>query len=132
MVLQSKENLQVLLQNKHAKSLDIVNEDHENSEDLTLNLVADYAECYVLPTFLNQPAQMFYHQQLWVYNFGIFTPHRHFDCLYYETTAGRGSNEVLLNPDNGLLRKFGPKTLFFVADGCAGQCKNQYLIHFFH
>lgn len=79
---------------------------------------------------------MFYHDQLWIYNFGISTPLTHYDCIYHETATGRGLdevisclNEILLNSISDLLPKFGPRTLFFVADGCIG---NQFIIQYFH
>jgi len=92
-----------------------------NHTDTTLTLIGDYAEAYGLPNFVETPAKFFFHHQLWLYNFGIFTPLKFYDCLYHETTAGRGANEVisclhnlLLRPGQGLLKKLGLGFFLFI------------------
>ena len=86
----SVHELHQLMVDVGAESLEDVNVDALNHTDTTLTLIGDYAEAYGIPNLVETPAKFFFHHQLWIYNFGIFTPYKHFDCLYHETTAGRG------------------------------------------
>lgn len=110
-------------------------EDTEKSKSDTDLLVITFDLQQNLPVPTLTHSSMFYLRQLWVYNFGIHDcgTGSATMCIWNETIAGRGANEIiscLLQ----FLRQLRSKTTKLVcySDSCFGQNKNFSMICFWN
>lgn len=92
----------------------------------------DLEQVMFVPTLTH--SEMFYRRQLSCYNFGISLgdTHHSYMCMWDETVAGRGGNEIascLLKVLNSEVTK---KTRLIVwSDNCVGQNKNRMMVFLF-
>lgn len=119
-------------------SLDLLYVGLWNKNDIVLTIVCDYQEAFAIPHLTSTPADFFFHHQMWIYNFGMWTPLGMFNAVYHEITAGKGSTEIisildrLLLGKEELLKKLSPKWLVVISDGCGGQVHNRYVLAYLH
>ena len=118
---------------KAAQGYQLLRSDSEKGKGDPTSLVItfDLQQNLPVPTLTHGP--MFYKRQLWVYNFGIHdcSGDSAVMCIWNETIAGRGSNEIL----SCLLKYISQipsqvKTLTCYSDSCFGQNKNSQMICF--